>query len=159
MDAQLTFGEYMRRLRRERKWNLNTLSEHCELSYTHLSRLENDSVLPTAESVARLAQALDGDLKAMLEMANCLPRIILDRISAQEQPVGSSLLRTAGPASAGPEEPIPGLDHALTAELKEFYGLDNAQAGALALAIDGLVNPDQPQRSNLFSLLARFPAN
>jgi len=42
MDAQLTFGEYMRRLRRERKWNLNTLSEHCELSYTHLSRLEND---------------------------------------------------------------------------------------------------------------------
>ena len=66
MEVQLTFGKYIRRLRRQRKWNLNTLSEQCKLSYTHLSRLENDSVLPTAESVARLAQALDGDLKAML---------------------------------------------------------------------------------------------
>ncbi len=158
MEAQLTFGEYMRRLRRERKWNLNTLSEQCKLSYTHLSRLENDSVFPTAESVVRLAQALDGDLKAMLEMANCLPRVILDRISAQEQPARSSLLRTAGPAGNGPEEPIPGLDHALASKLKEFYGLDYAQAGALALAIDGLVNLDQSQRSNLFSLIASISA-
>jgi len=101
-------------------------------------------------------QALDGDLKAMLEMANCLPRVILDRISAQEHPVGSSLLRTAGPSN-GPEEPIPGLDHALAFQLKEFYGLDNAQAGALALAIDGLVNLDHSQRANLFSLIATVP--
>ena len=158
MEAQLTFGEYMRRLRRERKWNLNTLAEQCELSYTHLSRLENDSVFPTAESVVRLAQALDGDLKAMLEMANCLPRVILDRISAQEQPARSSLLRTAGPAGNGPEEHIPGVDHAMTLELKEFYGLDDIQAGALALAIDGLVNLDQSQRSSLFSLIASISA-
>ena len=27
MEAQLTFGEYMRRLRRSRKWNLNALAE------------------------------------------------------------------------------------------------------------------------------------
>jgi transcriptional regulator with XRE-family HTH domain len=154
MEASLTFGEYVHRLRRARKWNLHALSENSGISYTHLSRLENDSVLPTAESVARLAQALDGDLKAMLELADCLPKVILDRISAHDQPVGNSLLRTAGPAGNEPEEPIPGLEHALTTELKRFYELDDAQAGALALALDGMVRLDPSQRTSLFSLIA-----
>ena len=154
MEASLTFGEYIHRLRRARKWNLHALADHSGISYTHLSRLENDSVLPTAESVAKLALALEGDLKAMLEMANCLPRVILDRISAKEEPAGNPLLRTAGPGGEEAEEPIPGLDHALAAELKDLYGLDDAQAGALALAIYGLVNLDQSQRSSLFSLIA-----
>ncbi|MDA1220267.1 MAG: helix-turn-helix transcriptional regulator [Chloroflexi bacterium] len=158
MEASLTFGEYVHRLRRAHKWNLHALSEHSGISYTHLSRIENDSVLPTAESVARLAQALDGDLKAMLELADCLPKVILDRISAQEQPVANSLLRTAGSASNGLEEPVPGLDHALALKLKEFYGLDDLQAGALALAIDGLVNLDQFQRSSIFSVIASISA-
>ena len=35
MQAQLTFGEYMRRLRRSRKWSLIQLAENCNISYPH----------------------------------------------------------------------------------------------------------------------------
>ena len=154
MQAKLTFGEYMHRLRRARKWNLNQLAEKCGLSYSHLSRLENDSGVPTAESVARLADALDGDLKAMLVMSDCLPRIILDRISSQEAPADSTLLRTAGPRGNNTEGIIPGVDHPMLAKLKETYGLDDAQAGRLALAMDGLVNLEASQRSPLFDLIS-----
>lgn len=157
MQTQLTFGEYMRRLRRARKWNLNTLSDESGISYTHLSRLENDSVLPTAESVARLAEALDGDLKAMLEMANCLPRVILDRISSQEPSV-SSLKRTAGPLGNTPDEPTPSSDHNLVAALKQVYSLDDAEARVLADAIAGLVSLDKTQRSPIMGLIISLSA-
>jgi transcriptional regulator with XRE-family HTH domain len=157
MQTQLTFGEYMRRLRRARKWNLNTLSDESGISYTHLSRLENDSVLPTAESVARLAEALDGDLKAMLEMADCLPRVILDRISSQEPSV-SSLKRTAGLPGQAPDEPTPSPDHNLVAALKQVYSLDDAEARVLADAIAGLVSLDKTQRSPIMSLIISLSA-
>jgi transcriptional regulator with XRE-family HTH domain len=158
MEVQLTFGEYIRRLRRAKKWNLNKLAEHCGLSYTHLSRLENDSGVPTAESVARLAQALDGDLKAMLTMSDCLPRMILDRISAQEAPGTSSLLRTAGRDGNKDAKLIPGVDHPLLAKLKEIYGLDDSQAGQLALAIEVLVKMKANHSSEVFNSIASFLA-
>lgn len=154
MEVQLTFGEYIRRLRRAKKWNLNKLAEHCGLSYTHLSRLENDSGVPTAESVVRLAQALDGDLKAMCEMSECLPRMILDRISAQEAPKISPLLRAAGRHGNSDAELNPGRDHPMFAKLKEIYSLEDSQAGRLALALDGLAKLEESQRSSVFNLIA-----
>ena len=79
-EPPLSLGEYMRRLRRGRQWNLQKVSEETGISYTHLSRIENDSTLPNAETVAKIAKALDGDLKFMLERAACLPKEILERI-------------------------------------------------------------------------------
>jgi transcriptional regulator with XRE-family HTH domain len=158
MEAQLTFGEYMRRLRRARKWNLNTLAAETGISYTHLSRLENDSVLPSADSVARLAIALDGDLKAMLEMANCLPQTILDRINSQEQQAASPLMRTAGPPGNTPGEPAPNRGHNLLAQLKQAYHLDDAEARVLANAIEGLVSLEKTQRSSVISLITSLSA-
>jgi transcriptional regulator with XRE-family HTH domain len=158
MEAPLTFGEYMRRLRRARRWNLHTLAEETGISYTHLSRLENDSVLPNADSVARLAVALDGDLKAMLEMANCLPKTILDRISSQGQAAARSLKRTAGPLGNTPDEPTPSPDHNLVAALKQVYSLDDAEARVLADAIAGLVSLDKTQRSPIMSLIISLSA-
>jgi transcriptional regulator with XRE-family HTH domain len=90
MELQLTFGEYIRRLRRGRKWNLNTLAEASGISYTHLSRIENDSKLPSVDLVAKLAEALDGDLIAMLVMADCLPRSILDLMRSREEEAAGS---------------------------------------------------------------------
>ena len=67
MTEQLTFGEYMRRLRRAKGLNLSDLTQRTELSYSHLSRIENDSSLPQPKTVVEIATALDGDLKRMLE--------------------------------------------------------------------------------------------
>jgi len=92
---QLTLGEYIRRLRRAAKRSLSSLAEETHISYSHLSRIENDSTVPNADTVARIATALDGDLKLMLEMADCLPRAILDRIAAREETTSPSSLRRA----------------------------------------------------------------
>ena len=67
------------------------MAERTGLSYSHLSRVENDSASPQADGIARIAEALDGDLRALLELADCLPEVILQRISRQEErsPAGS----------------------------------------------------------------------
>jgi transcriptional regulator with XRE-family HTH domain len=85
MDAHpLSLGEYIRRLRREANRSLGSLSDETGISYTHLSRIESDSTLPNADTVTKIAVALSGDLKRMLELARCLPREILDRIGAHD---------------------------------------------------------------------------
>ena len=158
MQTRLTFGEYMRRLRRARKWSLTQLAENCDISYPHLSRLENDSAVPSVESVVRLSEALEGDVKIMLELSNCLPRVILDRIRSQEESTADSLMRTAGFGGDPSEEPIRGLDHALSAPLKEVYDLEDADAGALALAIEGLVNLEGTVRASILSMISSLSA-
>ena len=154
MQAQLTFGEYMKRLRRSKKWNLTTLSEQTGISYTHLSRLENDSALPSADAVASLAVSLDGDLKAMLQMANCLPQVILDRISANVENAGAnSLKRTAGPAGNAPEEPGLDLGEGLVAHLKHDYSLGDEEIGAVARAIRGLARLEKSRRLSVIEMI------
>jgi transcriptional regulator with XRE-family HTH domain len=154
MQAQLTFGEYMRRLRRSKKWSLSTLSEETGLSYTHLSRLENDSALPSADAVASLAISLDGDLKAMLKMANCLPQVILDRISSNEEnAAANSLKRTAGPPVDEPEEPVLNLGGDLTARLKQVYRLGEDEIKALARGMIGLVRLEKSRRSSVIDMI------
>ena len=154
MEAQLTFGEYMRRLRRGHKWNLNTLAEATGISYTHLSRLENDSTLPSADSVAKLAESLDGDLKAMLEMADCLPRAILNRISSREEESAGSLKRSAGLAGNSPDDSDAGFDPNIVANLKQAYNLDDDEARGIARAIYGMVNLATSRRSSILDLIA-----
>src|SRR4051794_7425757 len=96
MDAGLTFGEYVRRLRRRKRWQLQELSTATGLSVTHLSRFENDSAVPNPESVVKLSKALDGELELMLQMADCLPREILDRLVDRAAVGGKVLKRSAG---------------------------------------------------------------
>jgi len=76
-----TVGEYIRRLRRCKGWTLLELARETGLSYSHLSRLENDKNLPNPETVVTLARALDGDLDQMLLLAKCLPQALLDLLS------------------------------------------------------------------------------
>ncbi len=154
MEAQLTFGEYMRRLRRGRKWNLNTLAEATGISYTHLSRLENDSTLASADSVAKLAESLDGDLKAMLEMADCLPRTILDRIQSREEEGAGSLKRSAGLPGNLPDDSEAGFDLNIVADLKRAYSLEDDEARKIARAIYGMVNLGESRRSSILDLIA-----
>ncbi len=155
MEAKLTFGEYMRRLRRGRKWSLNLLAEKTGLNYPHLSRMENDSTLPRADTVAKLAEALNGDLKIMLELADCLPQTILDRImGSQEDTAKSHLKRTAGPTQDPDEQQsVNGI-----LDLALGYGLSPEEAQSVIKAFEVLVNMDGNHRAAIVSLIHSFAA-
>lgn len=151
MDSELTLGEYIRRLRKGLKRNLNWVHDQTGISYSHLSRIENDSTVPNPETVARLAEALDGDLKSMLEMADCLPRAILDRIVAHEEIGGpASLRRTAGSEGAAVAE---GDADGHLVSLAQASGANNAEANELAKAIDQLLQLSPAQRRAVSSLI------
>ena len=147
----VTLGEQMRRLRRARGWSLHHLAEETGLSYSHLSRIENDSTVPRADTVARVATALDGDLKLMLELAGSLPRIITDRIASRTSKPEENLQRSAG---SGPEghgaDPI--LEEAMV-ELGRAKGLTVRESRSIAAAIDQLVDLDEQQRTAILSLI------
>jgi transcriptional regulator with XRE-family HTH domain len=96
MNTQLSFGEYVRHLRRRKGWNLQDLAEGSGLSLAHLSRLENDNGIPSADTVVRLANALEGDLDQMLSLANCLPQEILERLSRRAGANATALRRSSG---------------------------------------------------------------
>lgn len=135
----LKLGEYLRRLRRARGWNLQQLADATGISYSHLSRIENDSTMPNADSVAKLAIALDGDLRLMLEQASCLPRIILERIQDLQaaEPAGATLHR--GFVTKG-HEPSGGPADVTVGELCRRAGLSPADTAAIASAVEELVH-------------------
>lgn len=153
MEKELSFGEYMRRLRRGRKLSLHMLAEKTGLNYPHLSRLENDSALPRADTVAKIADALDGDVKTMWQLADCLPRTILDRIiSTQEERTFSSLNRASGfPAETG--EDSQGQLPEFVAQLMARHGLSEAEGQSLIDAMAKLATMDTTGRNAIIALI------
>lgn len=156
MNPQLTFGETIRRLRREKRWSLGTLAEQTGLSYSYLSRVENDSASPQADVVARLAEALEGDLTHLLELADCLPRVILDRIIERGDSVGPTLNRTAGAGRGNPEPDGVG---ELIVDLALQHGLSVAEAHRVANAVGRLVMLPDETRRGVTNLILSLEAN
>ncbi len=156
MNRQLTFGETIRRLRRQKEWSLSMLAEETGLSYSHLSRVENDSASPQADAVARLAEALDGDLRELLELAACLPAVILQRIARREEgsPAGS-LNRSARRDDESPRGSV----GALVTDLAIQYGLQTPEAQELAEAIERLVALPPEQRASITRLILTLESN
>src|SRR5688572_18946283 len=95
MQVDLTFGEYLRRLRRQKAMQLQDVARRSGLSTTHLSRLENDNGLPTTDTVVKLHRVLSGDLSVMLELAKCLPDEILDRYIRRAEDEAPVMKRSA----------------------------------------------------------------
>lgn len=149
----LTLGEYIRRLRREQKRSLHSISLDTKISYTHLSRIEADSTLPNADTVARLAEALGGDLKLMLEMAKCLPRAILDRIVTEQAAAQAGGLQRA--AGQDPEIPMPQAEcDPKVVEMAKRAGLEERAAQQAAGAFHLLTQLSPVQRSAVVALIA-----
>jgi transcriptional regulator with XRE-family HTH domain len=142
-----SLGEYIRRLRRDRKWSLLKLAEEAEVSYSYLSRVENDVIRPSADVIARIAGALDADLRWMLTEAQALPEAILDRLDGSAAPAGRVLKRRAGPAASSSD----GFEQA-AAEA----GLAPADAAAFAAAVRELLRLPSAQRRAVQSLIASF---
>ncbi len=154
MDEQISLGEYIRRLRRARNLSLYALSEQTGLSYSHLSRIETNSTVPGAGTVAKLAETLEGNLKSMLEMADCLPRAILDRITARDESQPASLHRTAGDTHTWESEER---DARLLSYAADS-GLNEDEAAQLASAVAELVRLEPRRRSAVTKMLLAFQA-
>lgn len=146
MDEELTLGEYIRRRRKAKKWNLQKVSHVTGLSYTHISRVENDSAVPKADTVTKLAEALDGDLVRMLELANCLPQQILDRIREREEQEGAPALRRAADRFAGSSATRSGLQGEALA-LVRAAGLPEEEVSDLASVMVQFLQLEAEQRS------------
>jgi transcriptional regulator with XRE-family HTH domain len=157
MDSDLTFGEYVRRLRRRKRWQLQELAMATGLSATHLSRIENDNAVPNPDSVVRLANALDGELEQMLELADCLPREILDRLVQRAAESGTVLKRSAGnqPAdSSFPQALIEDVDPAVRAALASHFGLSEQDIAGLFGILQRVAQMAPEQRAAVLDFLA-----
>jgi len=150
-EDEIRLGEYMRRLRRDAKRSLYDVSQQTGISYSHLSRIENDSTVPRPETIARIAEALNGDLKLMLEKADSLPRAILDRIVAREEAgEPASLRRTAG------SEHSEAASHDADADLVRLamqHGIDALEAESLAATIVELLRLPPAKRTAVAGLI------
>jgi len=62
MKSELTFGEHLRRLRRRKRLALQAVARESGLSVSHLSRMENDAAVPTADTVVKIHKVLGGSL-------------------------------------------------------------------------------------------------
>lgn len=150
----VSLGEYVRRLRRAKGMSLYALAAQTGLSYSHLSRIENDSTLPGPETVAKIAEALGGDLKLMLERANCLPRAILDRIMSREESQQSGALRRTAGQGAAAHRRRAGATSPEVLGLARSAGLDENEALDVAEAVQELINLPKHQREAVVALIA-----
>lgn len=145
-----TLGSYLRELRARKTWSLITLSEQSGLSYPNLSRIENDSVVPTPETVVKLAEALGGDLPLMLELADCLPKQILERLA--NRPPTPVLKRTAGhsgrTSSGAPNQRAEALARSL--------GVPESEIEDVAEAVVRLLQLDARRRQAVVQLMKTF---
>lgn len=148
-ESDLTLGEYLRRLRRQRKWSLHRVQEETGLSYAHLSRIENDSAVPGVDTIVKLADALGGNLPVMLDMANALPRQILDRLIDRERTSSAGTLhRAAGSAPQRHGEP-----HEAVVTSAQEAGCAQEEARELAHAFAQLIALPPDQRRAFVGLL------
>jgi len=152
----LTLGEYVRRLRRRSKLSLQSLAPLVEVSVSTLSRIENDNLLPTVDQVVRLARALDGDLDRMLELADCLPREILERLTRRSVQAATSLHRASDhnpdPEFAGAL--VGDVDPALRAAIAEHLDVSADDLEALFGALQHLAAMTREQREVAFDAIA-----
>ncbi len=149
---RFTLGDYIRRRRKDKSVSLLAVAKECGIAYTHLSRIEADSTSPRAETVVKIAEALDGDLKLMLELANCLPRVILDRIEARQASEGVTLNRSF-PAASGSNTPGRSID-----ELLKTLDLDDETKRLIRTATEQFVRLSPSRRNAVASLIASFYA-
>jgi transcriptional regulator with XRE-family HTH domain len=84
-DPQLTFGEYVRRLRIARGWTQVSLCTRDKIHSQTLSGIEKRNAPATLNVVVALAKALDADLATMLELSGCLPPEVMELVRQKYQ--------------------------------------------------------------------------
>src|SRR5215217_6838328 len=149
MQVDLTFGEYLRRLRRQQAMALQDVARKARLSTTHLSRLENDNGLPTTDTVVKIHSVLGGDLPVMLELAQCLPDEILDRYIRRADDNAPAFKRSALGQADDPifaEAFIEDMDPRIRRAVAQAFGLSERDAEGVMTALRRLAKMSEQER-------------
>jgi transcriptional regulator with XRE-family HTH domain len=156
MQVDLSFGEYLRRLRRDKRTPLQDVARKAGLSSTHLSRLENDNGLPTTDTVVKIHRVLGGDLTVMLELARCLPDEILDRYIRRADDNTPVLKRSALGQADDPifaEAFVEDMDPAIRRAVAKAFGLSELDAEGVLTALRRLAKMDEKEREQVIGVL------
>ena len=80
----LTFGSRIRELRQAKSLTLRDLAKRVRVTFTYLSKIENQKLsfgeFPSNELIQRLARALGGDPDELLLLAEKIPDAIRQRV-------------------------------------------------------------------------------
>jgi transcriptional regulator with XRE-family HTH domain len=150
-NDDLSLGKYIRQLREGKRLSLLELSNRSTVAYAHLSRIENESTIPNPETIVKIAHELDGDLTLMLQKANKLPRVILDRLMERDKAVKLQTLRRAIP---GESDDSPGGTDESSVRAIESAELTEQEVTQLREAIEGLVSLRPHARRAVIQLLS-----
>lgn len=63
----MSFGENLRRLRRDKGWTQNQLAKHADIKTNHISTMESDSADPKLSTIYKLVSALGCTPNALLQ--------------------------------------------------------------------------------------------
>ena len=96
----MTFGKLLRRLRREQDVGIKKVGPDLGVSYTYLSKLENDKARPSDELIERIASYFGCD-KDMLYIA--ADKVPLDAMEALRRHPKESLEYLRSLAKDGPK--------------------------------------------------------
>lgn len=109
-DPSPTFGQTIRQLRRAHRLTQRELAENVQAlglkaDFTYISKIENDRLeIPPSEPLIRaLAQLLDADAEALLEMAGKFDQKALQEVVA-EMPEAAILLRRLQARKISPKQ-------------------------------------------------------
>jgi transcriptional regulator with XRE-family HTH domain len=156
MQVDLSFGEYLRRLRRQKAMPLQDVARKARLSTSHLSRLENDNGLPATDTVVKLHNVLGGDLTVMLELAQCLPDEIIERYIRRVDDEAPVLKRAATGRVDDPlfaEAYVQDMDPEIRRALAGYFGLSDRDAQGLMTAMRRLAKMDPLEREQVIGVL------
>jgi len=88
----ISFGDTMRRLRHEKGVGIKTAAPYLDVSYTYLSKIENDKAVPSGELIERMANYYGADRDELFALADRIPDDV--RLILRENPVeAADLLR------------------------------------------------------------------
>ncbi len=80
----MTFGERIRELRQLKTLTLRDLAKKVRVTFTYLSKIENQKLsfgeYPSVDLIVRLARVLDADADELLLLAEKIPEAIRKRV-------------------------------------------------------------------------------
>jgi transcriptional regulator with XRE-family HTH domain len=99
------FGDILRQLRRESGVGIKKLAPELGVNYSYLSKLETDSITPSAGMVQRVAAYFNYDSDRLLLAAGKVPEEILQILRENPDDALQFLRERFGKAHAGKRSP------------------------------------------------------
>lgn len=99
----MSFGDLLKKLRKKENIGIKKLAPRLNVSYTYLSKLENDKVIPSKNVIERVARYFRYDLDELLTSADKIPDDIRRILRENPKQAAEFLRRRFGDSSKGPD--------------------------------------------------------